>query len=271
MAKINLYAQSWCDLVFANKNKEYGAYEMRKLSGRRHLLAIVIVILVCSLGLSLPAIIETVASKMKKKEVVVEVTSLADIKVDVPKEDVIKEFTPPPPPLKSTIKFTAPVIAKDEEVPEDEEMKTQEELAESESSISIRDVVGTDEEAGLDIADIIEIVEEVSTVEKPYQFVEEMPEFPGGDDAFRKYVQKNLMYPPIAIENGIKGMVIVNFIVSPDGKISNIKVLRGLDRSCDTEAIRVISKMPPWKPGRQNGKPVFVQFSLPIRFDLTNN
>ncbi len=270
--KIDLYTQAWCDVVFAGKNKEYGAYEMRMLSGRRHLLAFLIVIAVCALAIALPTIIESVVPK--KKERMVEVTSLADIKVETvkPKEDVMKDFTPPPPPLKSTIKFTPPVIKKDEEVRDEDEIKTQEQLNEAQMSISVKDVQGTDEEAGLDIAELEErkeIVEE-SSVEKPYTFVEQMPEFPGGEDEMRKYLSKTMVYPAIAQENGVTGTVFVTFVVGANGAITKAKIVRGFDKSCEEEALRVINKMPPWKPGRQNGKPVYVQYTVPIKFQLNN-
>ena len=270
--KIDLYTQEWCDVVFVDKNKKYGAYEMRMLSGKRHLAAFLIVIAACGLALVLPTIVESVVPK--KTEHMVEVTSLADIKVETakPKEEIMKDFTPPPPPLKSTIKFTPPVIKKDEEVREEDEIKTQEQLNETTMSISVKDVQGTDEETGLDIAELEErkeIVEE-STIEKPYVFVEQMPEFPGGEDEMRKYLAKTMVYPTIAQENGIMGTVFVTFVVGPDGSITKAKVLRGFDRSCEEEALRVINKMPRWKAGKQNGKPVYVQFTVPIKFDLRN-
>ncbi len=267
--KINLYAQKWCDVIFVGKNKEYGAYEMRKLSGRRHLLAFVIVVAVCGLGLSIPTIIDTVAPK--KKERMVEVTSLADIKVETPKqEEIMKNFTPPPPPLKSTIKFTPPVIKKDEEVKDEDEIKTQEQLNESAMSISVKDVQGTNEETGLDIAELEDRNEitETSGTGKVYTFVEQMPEFPGGEDEMRKYLAQNVVYPVVAQENGISGTVFITFVVGIDGTISQVKVARGFDKYCDEEAVRVVKEMPHWKPGRQNGKPVYVQYTVPIRFEL---
>ncbi len=193
--KIDLYTQKWCDVIFAGKNKEYGAYEMRKLSGRRHILAFVIVIAACSFGLAIPSIIDRVAPK--KIEHMVEVTSLADIKVETPKqEEVMKNFTPPPPPLKSTIKFTPPVIKKDEEVRDEDEIKTQEQLNETPMSISVKDVQGTDEETGLDIAELEDRNEitETSGEGKPYTFVEQMPEFPGGEEEMRKFIAKRRQY-----------------------------------------------------------------------------
>ncbi len=270
--KIDLYTQAWCDVVFKDKNKEYGAYEMRKLSGKRHLAAFIIVLVICGIGLALPTIIESVIPK--KKEVMVEVTSLADIQVEAakPKEDIMKDFTPPPPPLKSTIKFTPPVIKKDEEVRDEDEIKTQEQLNEATMSISVKDVQGTNEEIGLDIAELEERKEIVneSTVEKPYIIVEQMPEFPGGEYEMRKYLAETIVYPAVAQENGIMGTVIVSFVVGPNGAITRAKVVRGVDKILEDEALRVINKMPQWKPGRQNGQAVFVQFTVPVKFELQN-
>ena len=270
MAKINLYTQKWCDLVFVNKNKEYGAYEMRKLSGRRHLFAILIVFIVCGLALALPTIIESVVSK-KGKEVMTEVTNLSSIQTEV-KESVVDRIIPPDvPQIKSSMKFTAPVIKKDDEVREEDEMKRQEELVKSDVTISVVDVKGNNEDEGkLLVETIVEVVEETGSVAEPYVFVEQMPEYPGGEAALAKYLAKTIVYPPIAQENGIMGTVYVSFVVCPDGSIAKVKVVRGIDKSCDEEAIRAISKMPHWKPGRQNGRAVYVQYNVPVKFILQN-
>jgi len=99
-------------------------------------------------------------------------------------------------------------------------------------------------------------------------FYETQPEFPGGEYALMDFLAKNIKYPQAARENNIQGTVYLTYILEPDGKISDIKVLRGIGGGCDEEAIRVISIMPAWKPGTQFGKPVRVQFHLPIRFML---
>jgi len=101
---------------------------------------------------------------------------------------------------------------------------------------------------------------------EPITFVDKMPEYPGGSDAMFKFLYKNAVYPPLAKEKKISGKVFVQFVVEKDGKISNIKVIRGIGGGCDEEAMRVISLMPAWKPGTQNGKPVPVYFTLPIIF-----
>jgi len=103
----------------------------------------------------------------------------------------------------------------------------------------------------------------------PFVIVEDMPSFQGGDiNNFRVWVQQNLKYPDVAAENGIQGRVIINFVVEPSGKVTNVKVVRGVDPSLDKEAIRVVSSSPTWKPGSQRGKAVRVQFTIPIIFVL---
>jgi protein TonB len=95
-----------------------------------------------------------------------------------------------------------------------------------------------------------------------------MPEFPGGMGELMKYLAENIKYPPLAKESGIQGRVFINFVVEPNGSISNVKVLRGIGGGCDEEAVRVVSKMPNWKPGKQRGKAVRVSYNLPVKFTL---
>lgn len=101
-----------------------------------------------------------------------------------------------------------------------------------------------------------------------FKIVQEMPEFPGGDEERNKFLEKNLKYPQIAIQTEISGTVHVSFIVEPDGSLSNITILKGIGGGCDEEAVRVIKKMPKWKPGKQRNIPVRVNFILPIKFSL---
>ena len=118
---------------------------------------------------------------------------------------------------------------------------------------------------------IVEFYEEEEEVEEEEIFiiVEHMPSFQGGDlNQFRNFIQKNLSYPEIAAENGIQGRVFVSFVVEPDGSVSNVKVLRGVDPAIDKEAIRAIKNSPKWSPGQQRGKPVRVSFNMPIVFVL---
>ena len=113
-----------------------------------------------------------------------------------------------------------------------------------------------------------EIEEEEVVEQEIFQIVEEMPSFPGGDAKMLEYVAKNVKYPQIARESGIQGRVFVNFVVEPDGSVSNVKVLRGIGGGCDEEAVRVVKSMPKWRPGKQRGKAVRVSFNLPVNFKL---
>jgi protein TonB len=108
----------------------------------------------------------------------------------------------------------------------------------------------------------------VSIDDEVFVVVEEQAEFPGGLDSMYAYIHKNLKYPELAKEKGIEGRVFVSFIIEKDGSISNVKILRGIGGGCDEAAVEMIKNMPKWKPGTQRGKPVRVQFNLPIKFEL---
>lgn len=270
MSNLDLTSKQWVDLVFEGKNKEFGAYEMRRDSPKRHNIAMLIVLAATIFVVFLPSLIRFVAPKQKEK--VTEVTTLANLEApEVKNNDEIKKLdAPPPPPLKSSIKFTPPVIKKDEEVPDDE-MKSQEDILKTDVTVSIADVVGNDEEHGKLIADVQEIAqEEPKPVEedKPFQSVEQMPQFPGGN--LNEYLSKNIRYPAIAAENGVEGRVVVQFTVAKDGSIKDIIVLSPVDRALDEEAVRVVKGMPNWIPGKQNGVNVSVLIRVPVTFKLQN-
>lgn len=272
MQKVNIFSDQWCDIVFDGRPQDYGAYIMRKLSSRRHMTAIVLTLALFLAAFTLPALIKSIIPERKEK--VTDVTALANI--DLEKNKVKKVEQPkieqePEQKIKSTIKFTPPVIKNDAEVKDEEIMKTQEEVTDSKLSVSAADVKGNSTDADAkDISDLHEeqtkVVEE--EVQKPLIVAEQMPEFPGGESSMRSYIQSNLQYPTMARESGIQGTVYVTFVVSKTGNISDIKVLRGIGGGCDEEAVRVIKSMPGWIPGKQNGKAVPVQFNLPIKFIL---
>ena len=272
----NISSQEWCDLIFEGRNKAYGAYSLRKDSPKRHNIATLVVVVVALAAFFLPGIIGDLIDKIKPEEeemVMTEVTELSDLKeAEVKKNEEYKPLmeTPPPPPLKSSIKFTAPVIKKDEEVSEEEEIKSQEELTESKVTISIADVEGNDEENGQDIADFKEAIKPVveEAPEQVLDVVEQMPTFPGGQKALLQYISDNIKYPSIAQENGIQGRVVVRFVVKKDGSVGEVQVLRGVDATLDKEAIRVVKSIPNFIPGKQNGHAVNVWFTLPVSFKL---
>ena len=254
MAKIDLTSSAWCDLIFNGKNKAYGAYKMREDSPKRHNIAMLFVVVVALIGFSIPALIKLATPK--QKEVMTEVKK-------------VEPVAPPPPALKSSIKFTAPVIKKDEEVHEDDEIKSQQELTETKVTISIADVKGNDEANGKDIADLKQVVTQAEPEpEKIFDMVEQMPTFPGGNAELMSFLAKNIKYPTIAQEYGTQGRVIVQFVVEKDGSIADARVARGVDPYLDKEALRVIKSMPHWIPGKQNGKPVRVKYTVPVMFKL---
>ncbi|HAQ18144.1 MAG TPA: energy transducer TonB [Prolixibacteraceae bacterium] len=265
--KINLFNEAWVDLLFKDRNQEYGAFELRKDSSRRHRLGIIAALIFMALIIFVPILYKQIIEKGRDRNV--DVTTLSNIeiekKVEKPKDIIIEK---PAPPLKSSIKFTPPVIKPDEEVQEDEEIKTQEELTKTDLNISVADIKGTDEENGMDIGDLNNMIVGEDTTSTPYAVVEQMPEFPGGEAALQRYLRSSVKYPTIAMENGIQGKVYVGFVVERNGSISNVRIARGVDVSLDKEAMRVVRLMPKWIPGKQNGEPVRVSFTAPINFVL---
>ena len=270
MAKIDLTSQEWCQLIFEGKNQAYGAYKMRANSTKRHNLAMLAVLVIALIGFTIPTLVKLATPK--QKEVMTEVTTLSKLAEPEIKQEEMKRVepvAPPPPALKSSIKFTAPVIKKDEEVRDEDEIKSQTELTETKVAISIADVKGNDEEHGKDIADLKQVVTQAEPEpEKVFDMVEQMPQFPGGQAEMMQFISKNMKYPTIAQENGTQGRVTCQFVVGADGKVRDVKVLRGVDPYLDKEAVRVIMSMPKWIPGKQNGKAVSVKYTIPVMFRL---
>ena len=164
------------------------------------------------------------------------------------------------------------ITKQDEPKPEPVEMpKTTTQLEIVEDDVEVEDI---EINAEMDQNEVVEEyvapeIEEEEVVEQEiFQIVEEMPSFPGGEQKLLEYVAKNVKYPQIARESGIKGRVFISFVVEPDGSVSNVKVLRGIGGGCDEEAMRVVKSMPKWKPGKQRGKAVRVSYMLPVNFQL---
>lgn len=269
MGKIDLTSSAWCDLIFQGKNKAYGAYQMREESPKRHTLAMMIVVVIALVGFSLPTLIKLATPE--QKEIMTEVTTLSQLEEPEVKQEEMKRpepLAPPPPALKSSIKFTAPVIKKDEEVRDEELIKSQKDLTDAKVAISIADVKGNDETNGKDIADLKQVVTQAEPIEQVFDMVEQMPAFPGGPSELMKFIGEHMKYPTIAQENGTQGRVICQFVVGKDGQVRDVSVVRSLDPYCDKEAMRVIQTMPRWIPGKQNGKAVAVKYTVPIVFKL---
>lgn len=274
MSKIDLISGAWCDLVFEGRNQTYGAYRLRKSTGKRNVWSLLIVLIAAVVIFSVIAIKNVIqANQRVAVTTAVELSSIETKKKEpkVEKKAPVKIEQPKVEKVKSSIKFTAPVIKKDEEVKPEEEMKTQEDLQKTKTTIGAFNVVGNDEVGG----EVLKAKEEIAQPEPPkeeetkiFDVVEEQPSFPGGMGALMQWLNDNINYPPIAAENGIEGRVIVQFVVSKTGAISDVRVARGVDPSLDKEAVRVVSKMPNWTPGKQNGTNVNVRFTLPVQFRL---
>ena len=249
------------EIVFEHRNKEYGAYELRKRYNKNMNTAFIIAISVFVISVSVPAIMDFLDSIVPAEaDTNVELTL-----VDAPPLD--KDVPPPPPPpdppppVQETIKFTPPVV-KEEPIDEKDIPPPQDE---------IKVQVGTETKEGTGDIELPTEGDGKDEVEAPQQIftiVEQMPEFPGGEEKLFEYLGKNIKYPSMARENGITGTVYVTFVVEGNGEISDVKKLRGIGGGCDEEAMRVVKAMPSWKAGKQNGKSVRVQYNLPIKFTL---
>ena len=275
MAKVDLVSLEWTDLVFEGRNQAYGAYQLRKETSKRNIWSTIFVALMAVLlylGLTFENMVE--ANRTVENTQIVEVTNLRD-KKKVAKVERKEEIKIEPERIvekvKSSIKFTAPVIKKDNLVDEKDEIKL-DEIEKSNKAIGALTVEGTDEVGGevLKIKDEIAQPEPPKTVEdnKIFEVVEQKPSFPGGDGALMSWLSQNIKYPSIAAEIGVQGRVIVQFVVEKDGSITDVKIAKSVDPSLDKEAARVIKSMPHWIAGRQNGSPVRVRFTVPVTFKL---
>jgi protein TonB len=268
----DLTSQRWLNLVFQGRNQEYGAYELRVDSSDRHLKSLIIVAVAGLFLVFLPALIKSVIPKQGDSIDQTQSVVMANFnEAEVPEENQIKEpeHVPPPPELKTTIKLTEAIIKHDEEIQDDDLMMTQDQLKNETAAISIANVEGV-EGGTVDIATLIDhkVVTEEPKENKIYDHVEVMPAFPGGESALMKWLRDNIVFPSIAQEQGVSGRVQLRFVVLPDGSIGEVQLLRSLDPNCDKEAITKVKKMPKWIPGKQNGNPVSVWYTLPITFRL---
>lgn len=264
----DIFDRDWVELVFDGRNKDYGAYVMRKRQGRNTFLGLIISLV---LGVTLivgPRIVAALSDLIPEEEKLknTEVVTMEE-PPPIDKNEPPPPPVEPPPPLKSTVKFTPPVIEPDKDVP-DEPPPTQDKLVEVDAGT--KDVQGDDSgvDASLTEGTGKEVVEEAPP--QIFTVVEQMPEFPGGEEEMMKYLGSKIKYPAMEKDNNISGTVYLTFVVEPDGNITDVKSLRGVKGGpgLEQEAARVVKSMPNWKPGKQNGKSVRVQFNLPVRFSL---
>lgn len=250
---------SFDDLVFENRNKEYGAYKIRKKYNRTVLWAMLVGIIILSTAIITPFVMASVSQKRVERE-----EKSAEVKMenlDQPREEITPPPPPPPPPVEAQaqVKYVAPVVVDSVKADDKSNLATIDDVKETVQDEQVVEVV----------EEVKEEVQEEKVEEQVFLVVEEMPSFGSGDaNEFRAWVFQNMKYPEVAAENGIQGRVFVNFVVEADGRITNVKVIRGVDPALDKEAIRVIESSPKWNPGKQRGKPVRVSYTFPITFVL---
>ncbi len=281
MAKIDLYDPKWVDMVFAGKNKEYGAYQLRKGTSGRNIKALLILVIAAALvgGFLAWKVIEQ--KQAEEQQAYMEAMELAKLQQQAKKEEKKKEPVKPKiepkkeiPVARETQKFTAPVIKKDELVKEENQVKQMDQL-------DAKVAVGTKDEEGVKDRTVEAVRSDIAVAAPPpppapkpevsnkvFDVVEEMPHFPGGPAALQAFLSSNTKYPVVAQENGVQGRVIVSFVVERDGSITDVRVVRSVDPSLDREAQRVVRGMPHWIPGKQNGSAVRVKFNVPVAFRL---
>lgn len=281
MAKdVDLSSKEWRDLVFEGKNKDFGAYEMRKNSDRRHNLAmiavVIVIVLLFGLGLLVNTVIKSVEARPEDANEQAMATFAEEVVEEEPEEEPqrIEEEKPEalPEEILNTVKMAEVKFVADEEVKED--IKSQDEIKETETAVGATNFdQGTDDLTKTVREHKDEVIVEEKKPEPPkkeeiFTAVEQPPQFPGGEAALLKYIADHIRYPAAAQENGIQGRVVVQFVVTKDGSIGQVKVVRGKDPDLDKEAKRVVRTLPRFVPGKMNGNNVSVWYTLPINFKL---
>ncbi len=247
------------EIVFQNRNKEYGSYVLRKKYRKYVTISLLIGLLTLSVAVAYPLI----TAYMNKSKLIKEKGNIVAVEMKGIHQAEAPPPPPPPPPpetMVEKVKFTAPVVVEDTTI--ETGLATQDDL----SSKTNTDV--PTEEVEVEIKDEGPKVIETPVQAEIFTVVEEQPGYPGGEESRIRFLQENIKYPEEAKELGIQGKVFVTFVVEADGSITDVRVLRGIGGGCDEEALRVVRSMPRWVPGKQRGVPVRVQFNLPIKFTL---
>ena len=278
---VNLSSREWCDLVFEGKNKDFGAYVIRTESSKRHNKA-VLWTLIGSIIFGLLVFGYTKANQYFEERKLIGSNEQENVmvvmppKAEEPVQERLEQEKPEvlPEEVLNTIKVTELAIVEDDKVNREDEIKTQEEQLESlHSAGSVDFDQGTDNKAVIrEFKNEVVVEEKVEkpkeVVEQVFTVVEQMPQFPGGEAALMKFLQSHINYPPMAAENGVQGKVVVQFVVDKTGRVGEVKVVRSVDKDLDREATRVCKSLPKFTPGRQNGHPVSVWYTLPVFFKL---
>ncbi len=292
MAKIDLYDPQWIDMVFAGKNKEYGAYQLRRGTSGRNIKALLILIIAAVfIGGFLGYLVwknkhdaELLAEYNQKMELqaLKQAQEEAKKKKDQPKPKPKIEPEKVVEQVKSTKVNTVPVIKEDDKVDVNKMMQSMDKLVQDKRTSGAEEVKGTDNATAVAAAPNVATPEQVAPPPPPapkeepkpevkevenkiFTVAEQMPSFKGN---VNQWLSTHISYPAVAAENNIQGRVIVKFVVGKDGSVSQAQIVRGVDASLDKEALRVVNSMPKWNPGMNNGQPANVWFTLPITFKL---
>ena len=285
MAKdVDLSSKEWTDIVFDGKNKEYGAYTLRQASVKRHNRAMIAVVVILAVVAALAFLVNTVIEKinearptdMIEQEMAAMVAEEAVEEEPEPEQQRVEEQKPEalPEEILNTVKSSEIKIVSDDQVTE--EIKSQDDLKNDDRAIG-----ATDFDKGTDDINVVkehkdEVIVEEKKPEPPkkeevFTAVEQMPTFPGGEAALMQYLSSHIKYPAAAAENGIQGRVVVQFVVTKNGSVGDVKVVKSKDPELDKEAVRVVKTLPKFNPGRMNGQAVSVWYTLPVNFKLATN
>ena len=261
------------DIVFADRNRAYGAYQLRRAYPRYLGRALGIGFMLIGLALVLPQILKAVSTAFLEP---------APLNVEIMMgPPPLIENTPPPvvmPPASPRLerplrRFVPPTVMPDEQVADDR-TPAQELMLNTDADIGTKDRA-SDDDAPPSLDDGADFPPEVETkTSKPDEgeynlvTVQKAPTFPGGEQALLQYLAENINYPALARENNIQGTVALSFVINKDGAVSDISILKEVGGGCGKEAMRVVQSMPRWSPGEANGHPVKVRFTLPVRFRL---
>ena len=249
----------WDDIVFEHRNREYGAYVLRKGYSLNVVTGLAITLVVVMLLIFYPRLAslfggDETATKTPPRKLVYSELSIP------PSLDKPRPLPPQVqlPRLKKVVKFVPPKVVKEDVV----------DVAPTLEEIKANDTGSEAVEGPADVVFDEPVEEVVAADDELFTVVDQQPEFPGGYEAMMAFVKQNMKYPPNARRMQIEGTVHVSFIVSKAGTISDVRVLRGIMTECDREAVRVVQMMPAWKPGKQNGRSVNVRFILPLKFRI---
>jgi protein TonB len=266
---------SFDDMVFEGRNKAYGAYQLRQEYNSRLSKAAGIsysgILLLFALGYGAiqmkPDLVEQLVPQTKQWEIALEPDPIfEEVK---PVQAAAAPSAPEAAQATAARQFTNPKVVSDQ-APAEADIPKQADFAVADPGLVTAAGIPADGTIGAPIADSGTGSEVAAAPETAFVFVEQMPDYAdGGQAGMLKFISKHLRYPNRAAADGLEGIVVVSFVVSASGEVTQVTILKDLGGGTGEEAIRVVSKMPPWKPGIQNHRQVPVRMTLPIRFKLS--